>query len=86
MEFDVSRVYTAVNAEALKVGSTVICADSLAELKNAVEKDMHEATLTEIKPDDSMFRFKTISARFKGGSYALAYLVKETTEKKLGRR
>ena len=37
MKFDKSRVYTALNADELKVGSKVIVADSVRALKNAVK-------------------------------------------------
>lgn len=72
MEFDVSRVYTAVNADELKVGSKVIVADNLADLKAKVEQDTKPATLQGIEPDDRLYRFLTIYPR-----NALAYLVSE---------
>lgn len=72
MEFDISRVYTAVNADELKVGSEVIVADNLAELKAKVEKGTEPATLLGIEPDDRLYRFLTIYPR-----NALAYLVSE---------
>ena len=72
MEFDVSKVYTAVNADELKVGSKVIVADNLADLKAKVEKGTEPATLLGIEPDDRLYRFLTIYPR-----NALAYLVSE---------
>ncbi len=39
MEFDKSRVYTAVNADELKVGSKVICADTVKVLRKKVQAD-----------------------------------------------
>ena len=39
MEFDKSRVYTAVNADELKVGSKVICADTVKALRKKVQAD-----------------------------------------------
>ena len=72
MDFDVSRVYTAVNADELKVGSKVIVADNLADLKDKVEKGTEPATLLGIEPDDRLYRFLTIYPR-----NALAYLVSE---------
>lgn len=72
MEFDVSRVYTAVNANELKVGSKVIVADNLADLKAKVEQDTKPATLLGIEPDDRLYRFLTIYPR-----NALAYLVSD---------
>lgn len=44
MEFDKSRVYTAVNADKLKVGSEVIVANSPASLKLIVEENGERAT------------------------------------------
>lgn len=38
MEFDKSRVYTSVNADELKVGSEVICANNLDSLKCKVKQ------------------------------------------------
>ena len=46
MEFDKSRVYTAINADELKVGSKVICASCLANLKEYVadyKKELKQA-------------------------------------------
>lgn len=79
MEFDKSRVYTTVNAEELKAGSTVICADNLATLKFKVADDYDRVTFLAIRPDDSMFRFQVSTPE----PYALAYLVEEPEEKKL---
>ena len=39
MEFDKSRVYTALNADELKIGSKVILGNTLSELKEAVETE-----------------------------------------------
>ena len=36
MEFDIKQVYTCINADKLKVGSRVICATCLANLKEYV--------------------------------------------------
>ena len=36
MEFDKTRVYTALNADELKVGSRVIIGNTIEELKNRV--------------------------------------------------
>lgn len=71
-KFNVSRVYTAVNADELKVGSKVIVADNLAELKAKVEADTKPVTLRCIEPDDRLYRFLTIYPHS-----ALAYLVSE---------
>ena len=79
MEFDKSKVYTAVNADELKVGSQVICADNLACLRNRVEKnDFEPIRLLDIDTESCLHRFVTQENR-----YVLAYLVSEPEEKKL---
>lgn len=78
MEFDLSRVYTAINADELKVGSKVIVADSLKDLRDIVERDGTAVTIRSIEPDDKLYRFETDS-----NDYALAYLVSEPEKKKL---
>lgn len=72
MEFDKSKVYTAINADELKVGSKVILADDLDELKAYVKDNKNSFILKGIKSEDA-------SARFYDGVYAwhLAYLVEE---------
>jgi hypothetical protein len=79
MEFDKSKVYTSVNADELKVGSKVICANDLFTLNYNVEQEPGYTTaLTNILPKDCMLRFETEDAK-----WALAYLVSEPEEKKL---
>ena len=70
MKFDVSRVYTAVNADELKVGSKVFLADTLADLKAKVEGGTEPVILRGIEPDDRLYRFMSLYPR-----NALAYLV-----------
>ncbi len=78
MEYDKSKVYTAVNADELKVGSKVILADNLGWLKQSVEDNDNIVHLVRIESEDSDDRF------FDGtSSYLLAYLVEEPKEKKL---
>ena len=72
MGFDKSRVYTALNADELKVGSTVYVADSLASLKEAVEYDAIHRTITSIQDDKTEYRFIAESME-----WALAYLISE---------
>ncbi len=78
MEFDKSKVYTALNADELKVGSKVILADDLGSLKDFVENDENIWKLNKIQEENSEYRFT-------GGSiyYHLAYLVEEPEEGKL---
>lgn len=78
MEFDKSRVYTALNADELKVGSQVIVGDSILELKNKLRYGGCIRTLGEISGEDKVGRF-----RIYGDAYALAYLISEPEEKKL---
>lgn len=84
MQFNLSKVYTAVDADKIKVGSIGYGADSISNLKEKVESDREEAryTVTKIAPDDCMFRFCTIN-----GSDALSsvyfYLIEEPKDNTL---
>lgn len=84
MEFDKSRVYTALNADELKVGSKIIVADNMKYLKEAVEA-ADVCILQNIATEYSTFRF---IAEDNGEAYALAYLVEENklkwTDLKIG--
>ena len=73
MEFDKSRVYTALNADELKVGSTVIVADTMAALKEWVSnyRATIEYRIIEILSEENGYRFKTTN----GNTYAFAYLI-----------
>ena len=75
MEFDKSRVYTALNADELEVGSMVIVADSLQGLKDrlskfSLDKD-YAGSIGSILPETAIHRFKTSI----GNEYPLAYLI-----------
>jgi hypothetical protein len=81
MEFDKSRVYTALNADELKIGSKVLVSNCISTLKvqvaNYKEGDTRE--LINICSESSLNgRFETIA-----NIYHLAYLVSEPEEKKL---
>ena len=81
MEFDKSRVYTALNADELKVGSKIILADNLSFLKERVTHDAeYVTTLANVRREDYASRF--IGAD-NGAAYTLAYLVSEPEKKKL---
>ena len=75
MEFDKSRVYTALNADELEVGSMVIVADSLQGLKDRLNKSASDedyiSRIGSILPETAIHRFKTLW----GGEYPLAYLI-----------
>ena len=84
MEFDVSRVYTAVNADELKIGNRIIVADNLMYLKSFVEDNRKANTLMDILNDSTLYRFQVIGDNTHyANDYALAYLVSEPEEKKL---
>jgi len=74
MTFDKSRVYTALNADELKIGSKVILGNTLSELKEAVEVEKEEAiqNLAIIHGEDIMLRFT--GDKYHSG-YTLAYLI-----------
>lgn len=79
MNFDKGRVYTALNAEELEVGSKVIVADDLFDLKESVLKHRLPKTIKKIESEDCEHRFLCDD----DFHYALAYLVEESKEKKL---
>lgn len=83
MEFDKSRVYTALNAEELKVGSKVIVANNINSLKCKVQRTIfNECDIMEVKNifDESNERRFQLTCK---GAYPLAYLISEPEEKKL---
>ena len=79
MEFDRSKVYTALNADELKIGSKVICANTLDSLRYKVRDENEITEVKEILKGDNERRFRT---EFKG-LWPLVYLVSEPEEKKL---
>ena len=73
MEFDKSRVYTAVNADELKIGSRCIFADTIQGLRQKVQDENAETyvgILTNLYDDDSGERFATGCF-----TYIYAYLI-----------
>ena len=56
MEFDKSKVYTAVNADEVKVGSKGYFADTIAGLKNNIDKE-NILTVGKVWEEDSISRF-----------------------------
>lgn len=79
MEFDKSKVYTALNADELKVGSKIIGANSISWLKESVVLDEKIERLDEILSEDCPHRFKSKES----GTFSFAYLVEPPEEKKL---
>ena len=76
MKFDKSKVYTSLNADELKVGSEVIVANTIDELKQYVESDCYTDTIDCIMPEYFSDRFNSNNKY-----YNLAYLISEPIEK-----
>lgn len=82
MEFDPKRVFTAANANELKVGSLVYLASTMAELKEKIKNEDKDSYILEyIMSENYSDRF---SAKGNSGYRCpLAYLIKEPEENKL---
>lgn len=78
MEFDKTRVYTAFNADEVKVGSKGYFADSFSELKRKISEGEEPLTLVKIYGEEAATRFSISPV----SSYILFYLVEEPKEKK----
>lgn len=78
MEFDNSKVYTALNADELEIGSKVTVANDLAHLKVFVRNDFI-CKLEKVLDEESTCRF----IANEGVPYSLAYLVAKPDKKKL---
>jgi len=76
MKFLTERCYTALNADELEIGSKVIVADTIDELKQYVEDDCDTSIITNIMPEYYAERFNCDDK-----SYNLAYLVSTPKEK-----
>ena len=80
MEFDKTRIYTAVNADELEIGSTCIFADSVYELyERFKDKDVESYiwNLTGISTASYIDRFEADKT-----NYCLAYLIEQPAEPK----
>ena len=77
MKFVKTRVYTAFNADEVKVGSKGYFADTINELKRKVDEGDEPLTLVKICGEEAATRFTTLSASV----YLLFYLVEEPKEK-----
>lgn len=77
MEFDKNRVYSAANADAVKIGSIGYFADTLASLKEQVRLEnkgsMHALKCISSETDTYRFSFGAVQ-------WSLFYLLKETEE------
>ena len=79
MEFDKSKVYTALNADELPIGSKCIFADTIKDLKEEVKKKRID-TLFGIATEQYEYRF--ISEHGYKIQYALAYFIEPPAEPK----
>ena len=73
MEFDKSRVYTVLNADELEVGSMVIVADNLKDLKAKVLDGYEDMQHRLIKIGEERFQNRFFTTE--NLAWALAYLV-----------
>ena len=78
MEFDKSKVYTALNAGELKVGSKCIFADTVKGLKCRIDDGRAMAILTCIGDESSVSRFVANGATL----FNLAYLIEPPVKPK----
>ena len=81
MEFDKSKVYTALNADELKIGSKVIVGDTVDALRNRVQNGTTPLTLSEIRRDSYERRFRVEEYTEPESVFSFAYLVSEPEEK-----
>lgn len=70
MEFDKSKIYTAVNADELKAGDVVIVSDNLANLRYRVESADVTRELTYVRAENYRNRFEVADS-----TYNLVYLI-----------
>ena len=83
MEFDKSRVYTALNADELPIGSKCVFADNLRELRRLVSIEDTSQVLIAIKGESYKYRFEQAKADCMGDTlFALAYLIEPPAEPK----
>lgn len=84
MVFDKSRVYTALNADELQVGSKIVAADSLGLLKKRVisvgcTDSRWPLELVSVDSEEEVYRFN-VTQNGSDSAYELAYLVEEPEE------
>ena len=81
MEFDISRVYSSVNADKLKLESKVIIGDTIEALRNRVKNCATPLTLSEIKSERYEKRFRV--KEYTDSDYSLVYLVSEPENRRM---
>ena len=80
MKFDKTRVYTALNADELKVGSKVYVSDNIYYLKKCVEDNLESCILTEVLLEKEANRFCIDDKS--NEKWQLAYLIEPPAEPK----
>ena len=78
MEFDKSRIYTAVNADELPIGSICVFANTLGGLRTYVECGYAKCTLKVVADEHEEARFGNEQDLF----WCLAYLIEPPAEPK----
>ena len=79
MEFDKSKVYTAVNADELKVGSKVYVSDNIYYLRECVEDNFESCILARVMSEKEPKRFCIDKSNEK---WQLVYLIEAPAEPK----
>lgn len=77
MEFDKTKVYTALNADELKAGDKVFVADDIARLRDEVEIGKNVEVIKEVLVESQPCRFRTNAGVL---SNAFAYLVERAPD------
>ena len=75
MEFQKERVFTALNADELKIGSKVIVGDTVEALRNRVQNGTTPLTLSEIRRDSYERRFRVEEYTEPESVFSFVYLV-----------
>ncbi|UTC65993.1 MULTISPECIES: hypothetical protein [unclassified Treponema] len=87
MKFDINKVYTAVNADEVKIGSKCFYEWSLKYLKEAVKNNNEQdiGIVTEIYDESQIYRFQIDYCidreEISDGAFALIYLIEPPKEK-----
>ena len=80
MEFDIKRCYSAINADEVKIGSKVITAGNLEQLKKNVKDNWGITFLQEINDENFVERFRVGNSPDMAINDFLCYLVSEPEE------
>ena len=80
MKFDKTKVYTALNADELKVGSKVYVSDNIYYLKKCVEDNLESCILAEVLLEKEANRFCIDD--ISNEQWQLAYLIEPPAEPK----